>query len=105
MLSKAYRLSPTESFRYAQKYSDSAFVLKSKRQELPYSRFCVVVSKKVDKRAVMRNRLRRVVHTVIQENSLFLNPGYDMLIILTPEASKIENLSVYIEKALTKILI
>lgn len=69
---------------------------------LPHSRFGVVVSKKVDKRAVVRNTLRRKVHAIIQDENLFERPGYDMLVILKPGVTEIEDFSERIKTALIK---
>ena len=52
-------------------------------------RFAVVVSTKVNKRAVVRNRLKRICRELIKKNSLKLSPG-DYMIILKPRADKVE---------------
>lgn len=45
--------------------------------KLDYSRFSVVTSAKLDKRAVVRNRLRRQIYTNLQNNSI---SGFDVLL-------------------------
>ena len=80
MLNKELRLTSNSSFvaTYHQKkvVSDEFFVLyagKNKTEELAPSKFGFVVSKKVHKRAVIRNkikrRLREAVHIYIKENN------------------------------------
>lgn len=64
------------------------------------SRFAVVVSKKVDKRAVVRNRIRRRLYSIIQEIIPEINTTYDIVFIATSadiQASDYEQLqqSVY----------
>jgi ribonuclease P protein component len=46
-------------------------------------RFAVVVSKKVLKSAVRRNRMRRRIYELIQKKSSSLNGVYDMVFIVT----------------------
>lgn len=49
---------------------------------LPKSRFAFVVRKSIDKRAVVRNRIRRVFRSCIEELVGQILPGYDMLFFL-----------------------
>lgn len=51
-------------------------------------RFAVVVSKKVSKRAVMRNRLRRLLHQAFMENVPHLRRGHWLLLSLRPGAAQ-----------------
>ncbi|QQR52819.1 ribonuclease P protein component [bacterium] len=46
----------------------------------PPSRAVVVVSKKIDKRAVVRNRLRRQLIEVFRSSLETVSPGYDIVI-------------------------
>lgn len=50
----------------------------SRGDERPY-RVAVVVSKKVNKSAVARNRIRRRVYDAVRENSAGIRPGTDMI--------------------------
>ena len=50
-------------------------------------RFAVVVSKKVSKRAVMRNRLRRLLHHAFLEEVPLLRRGHWLLLSLKPGAA------------------
>ena len=52
------------------------------------SRFGIVTSAKVSKRAVVRNRLRRRVRVAIAEALPFLKPPLDIVIICQPAAAK-----------------
>ncbi|MCY4360051.1 MAG: ribonuclease P protein component [Cyanobacteria bacterium MAG APA_bin_95] len=51
-------------------------------------RFAVVVSKKVSKRAVMRNRLRRLLHNAFMKDVPHLRRGYWLLLSLRPGAAQ-----------------
>lgn len=84
MLSRKFRLPPDESFAGARTTATRFFLLKSKKQDLGFSRFGFVVSKKVDTRAVVRNRLRRKLATIVSATQA--DAGYDMLIIAKKDA-------------------
>jgi len=43
------------------------FVVKYRASTLPHSRFAIVVSKKIDKRATVRNRVKRRISHVLQK--------------------------------------
>lgn len=49
---------------------------------LPISRAVVIISKKVDKRAVVRNRCRRRVSEALRAEWPTLTPGFDILITI-----------------------
>ena len=51
-------------------------------------RFAVVVSKKVSKRAVIRNRLRRLLHHAFMEDVPRLRGGHWLLLSLKPGAAQ-----------------
>lgn len=56
------------------------------RNSLPFSRFGFVISKKIDKSAVIRNRTKRVMRSCIEEMLPKIENGYDMLFILQKNA-------------------
>lgn len=73
------RLSPVAVFK------NRIFLIKIAPNELGTSRFQVVISKKIDKRAVRRNRMRRLIHAFVTENILEFPAAYDYLfIVLNP---------------------
>lgn len=81
MLKKQNRLPADESFSGERIFSSPFFLAKLKKNSLKDPRFGFVVSKRVEKRAVARNRLKRLLSNTVQEE--FLNDaGYDMLIII-----------------------
>lgn len=51
------------------------------------SRAVIVVSKKVSKRAVVRNKIRRRVSGVLETNWATVRPGYDIVISIREDIS------------------
>ena len=82
MLSREYRLPATTKLSQTQFTRTPLFSLKYARNGLSVSRFAFVVRKTVDKRAVTRNRIRRVFRSCIEELRELIGPGYDMLFFL-----------------------
>lgn len=79
MLSREYRLPATTKLSHAQYARTPYFAVKYAQNNLQVSRFAFVVKKTVDKRAVVRNRIRRVLRSCIEELIREIVPGYDML--------------------------
>lgn len=82
MLKKKYRLLKETSFEKKFTYTSPFFVLKIAKNEKTFSRFGFIVSKKTDNRAVIRNRAKRQIRRVIEENLSQIVTGYDILFIL-----------------------
>ena len=76
-------------------------VLKRTDTTLP-SRFSFVVSKKVDKRAVVRNQIRRRLRELVRKNLDSINSGFDCIFIASPNAAgkKTKTMLPYFEKTL-----
>lgn len=82
MLPKNYRLPHSVRLTPARSLRHSLFILKYE-PGLPEERlFGVVISKKVDKRATHRNRMRRILHTFIQDNLTTFPKGYRFLFLV-----------------------
>jgi ribonuclease P protein component len=56
------------------------------RSTLPYARVGIIVPKSVDKRAVVRNRIRRTFMNAVQKN-IPAFPVADYIIMITPHAT------------------
>jgi ribonuclease P protein component len=82
MLNKLYRLPASAKFRKANLYKSSNFSLRIVDNNLENSRFGFIVKKTVDKRAVIRNRIRRVFRSCIEEMLESIQSGHDMLFSL-----------------------
>lgn len=90
MLGKKHRLASSENFKDAPVFSSSEFIIKIKRNNLNVFRFSPVVSKKVDARAVVRNKIKRAIRNFIQENLDRIENGKDVLIIAKMKTGKLE---------------
>lgn len=55
---------------------------------MPHNRFGVIISKNVDKRAVVRNKLRRMVLSCVEHVDLPFS-GKDILVVLSKKAASI----------------
>lgn len=51
----------------------------------PQSRCTVVVSQKVAKQAVKRNRVKRIIRSLIEERIAHFNATYDIVVIAQPQ--------------------
>lgn len=90
MLAKKYRFHGHNSLRFVYtkgsivraRYISIKYCKNNRRQ---HSRVAVVVSKKVTKKAPLRNRMRRRVYEVIRQQWANIPPGYDMVITIFDE--------------------
>jgi ribonuclease P protein component len=82
MLPREYRLPATTKLSHSRYLKTSLFGVKYARNDVSVSRFAFVVRKSVDKRAVARNRIRRVFRSCIEELREQILSGYDMLFFL-----------------------
>jgi len=89
MLAKKYRLSKTRDIEAVAKKGQKLFtpilMLKFLPNKLDYSRVAVIVSKKVSNKAVVRNRIRRVLNEIVRINFNQIKPGFDILILISPK--------------------
>ena len=88
MLKKKYRLPAGVRLGKAKTISAKHFTLKTASSNLSYSRFAFVISKKVDTRAVVRNRIKREMTNSIQSIMDKIGSGKDMLFILRRSAAQ-----------------
>lgn len=82
MLAQPYRLPSTTRLTQSRFFKTQFFSIKYAKNDLNISRFGFVVRKTVDKRSVVRNRIRRVLRSCIEQNLPDIQPGYDMLFFL-----------------------
>ncbi|MGB5714289.1 MAG: ribonuclease P protein component [Waterburya sp.] len=96
-LPKAHRLKNRKDYRavYAQgirRYSPhlTLIALYVDRQEgvdcIPETRFGISISKKVSKKAVVRNRIKRQIRSAIMDNIQLIAPGGKIVIVVKPKA-------------------
>ncbi len=106
MLPKKYRL-PVQDFIKKNRFKvkvvrSDYFIIKPAPNNLPFSRFGAVVSGKVNKSAVRRNKIKRIIFDFIRLREYYLEEGKDVLVIVLPLASKLTKAE--IEKELENML-
>ncbi len=88
MLKRKYRLPASAKLGKGETVSAKHFILKIADSKLTYPRFAFVISKKVDSRAVVRNKIKREMTNSIQKMIDKVKPGKDILFILKKSASQ-----------------
>ena len=90
MLAKANRLTKdkefTKTFRKGRSSYDSIVGVKIIKNNLQINRFGIIVGRKVSKKAVERNRIKRQIRAIIRQKIELMKIGSDVLLIITPEA-------------------
>ena len=59
--------------------------LKLLKNKLDFNRFALIVSLKISKKAVVRNKIRRQLRALIKDSLSDIKTGFDILIIAKPE--------------------
>lgn len=86
MLKKKYRVRGRVFSKGSTTLNTPLFSIRIVKNNLPFSRAGFIVSKKVDKRAVMRNRVRRILSSCVEQMYDKISGGYDMRIYPKKEA-------------------
>lgn len=95
MLPKKFRLPIQDFFKFSedrpvrQKKSDF-FLLKTRENGLEFGRFGVVISKKVSKSSVARNRIKREIFGAIESGKIREGRKKDFLISVLPSAGQLK---------------
>lgn len=111
MLPRVHRLNKDQEIKDLAKRGRSfflpEFIIKYDKNKEKISKFGFVVSTKVDKRAVIRNRLTRRLRETIREYLPNISPGYSVLIIAKKQALDLDfpKIKKQIDFALTRIKI
>ena len=94
MLFHKYRLTKNKDFERVAKKGQSVYArelaLKWVKNGLDYSRFGIICSLKVSKKAVVRNRIKRRIRAILRENLKNIRIGYDYLILTKPEIQELD---------------
>ncbi len=90
MFKKKFRL-PPDKLKPEKSFTSSLFVLKIAQNEKKGPRFGIVVSKNISKKAVSRNKIKRMFRRSIEEN-LNENDNRDFLFIVKKEPRNFEEL-------------
>ncbi len=90
MLASKYRLSKKTDFdrvfKMGRRVMSPYFGLRYLKNDLEHSRISVVVSNKVSKKAVERNRLKRQVRSIIEQSLPNFKAHYDLIINVMSQA-------------------
>lgn len=88
MLAKKYRLSTNKDIQHVLKRGEIYFSpflnLKILKNNLKNSRFCIIISTSISKKAVIRNRAKRQLRAIISKNITNINQNYDFVILTKP---------------------
>lgn len=88
MLKKINRLTKNKEFDYTFKKGRSSYDktvgIKAVENDLKINRFGILISVKVSKKAVIRNKIKRQIREVIRLEMDKLKSGYDCVIITLP---------------------
>lgn len=86
MLKRVYRLGKTARTARGRVYKGQFFNLRIAKNNLLHNRYAFVVSKKVDKRAVIRNKVKRRLSLCIEKMFHKIKTGYDFVFYVKKEA-------------------
>ncbi len=108
MLARDLRLRQSRDIARAMKRGRTGYAaqlhLKANFSGLPQTRVAIVVSKKVAKKAVVRNRIRRRLSGILAEQWQTVLPGYDIVILVHEDISELaaDKLTAQLAGALNK---
>lgn len=95
MLQKKYRLRTFKDFkrvfaggRFVRDNANNIIVAKIIKNDLLFSRFAFIVSNKVSKRAVKRNKIKRRMREAVRTKMLLIKNGYDIVFIANSQIVK-----------------
>ena len=91
-------------FKEGKGYKEDFLFLKARNNNLEFSRFGIVVGKKVSNKAVVRNKIKRRLREILKRKIDKLEKGVDIILITLPgiEKQEFKNLERRIEKILKK---
>jgi ribonuclease P protein component len=84
MLKKFQRLSKVINFKKAKTISSPFLTIKFFENGEDVTKFAFVISKKIDKRAVIRNKLKRILSKQVEEILEKIKTGQSIVIITKP---------------------
>ncbi|MBU0476632.1 ribonuclease P protein component [Patescibacteria group bacterium] len=107
MLPKVNRLKKNKDFERVFKkgkgFKEGLLILKLVPNELEQARFGIVVSQKVSKKAVLRNKIKRRIGELVKSKLVQIKKGIDVILIAAPGLGLIDFQE--IEKILNKLFI
>ena len=77
-----------ETFKKGQSFKQDFLILKTLKNDLGFSRFCFIVPKKVSKKAVDRNKIKRRMRQAVRLIADFKNSRDNLIIALSDTKGK-----------------
>lgn len=91
MLQQSFRLRSSvdfsKTYKYGRSINSANFYIKYLATKQPVSKLAVVISKKVAKKAVVRNKIRRRFIEAIRQKWQIITPGYNIIITIKSDVS------------------
>ncbi|MDP2637627.1 MAG: ribonuclease P protein component [Candidatus Levybacteria bacterium] len=81
MFKKENRLVKGLRFKSSRPISVPELIIRERKNDLLLNRFGVVVSKKIDKRAVGRNKVKRMLRDILLDLNKNMIVGHDILVV------------------------
>jgi ribonuclease P protein component len=75
-------------FGGGKRFKEGLLILKINKNTLSQTRFGFIVSQKVSKKAVLRNKIKRRLREIVREKGKFFKKGLDILLIACPGLEK-----------------
>ena len=75
-------------FKQGRLFKEGFLIFKTAKSDLDKSRFGFIVSQKVSKQAVVRNRIKRRMRSAVQKRMKEMKPGTDNLFVALPGLDK-----------------
>lgn len=100
MFAKKYRLPSSIILQNPLTQHTPFFLLRYTTNNLPYNRYGFVSSKKIDKRATVRNHARRILRSRIESLHPHMQQGYDLLFHLKKSVENATVLNTLVEETL-----
>ncbi|MBI3337423.1 MAG: ribonuclease P protein component [Candidatus Staskawiczbacteria bacterium] len=92
MLSQINRLRKKKDFeklfKEGKSFKSTFLVLKAVKNNLKENRFGFIVSKKVSKKAILRNKIKRNLRDIVRQNIKDIKSGVDVVLIVLPDFGK-----------------
>ncbi len=92
MLPKINRLRKEKDFeklfKKGESFKNGLLILKTIKNNLKEDRFGFIISKKVSKKSVVRNKIKRRLKSIVQQNIKNIKKGEDIALIILPGFEK-----------------
>jgi len=102
MVGSKFRLGSNVRKPFPKPYTTPLFLFFSMPNGMQHARIAVTVSKKIDKRATVRNRIRRQVFHCLSKPEV-LTKGYDMLVVAKAGIKNASDTCEIVEKTLSAV--